>query len=205
MDFATFSGASEWVLAHGYPLMFLAMLIEGPIVTAAAAFGAALGHFDIGIVFVLSLLGDLVADVLYYALGYWGRTTLIEKYGRYIGLHPKKIVPLEKLLDNHSVKTLVAVKLVPGAAPTGLTVVGITRMRLTKFAIICLLITLPKSILFTIIGFYFGNAYDRIAQYASGGNYVLIAGVALFIAVYFIYKKISRKVGGFVQNIEKTP
>ena len=202
MDLATFSGVSQWILAHGYPLMLLAMIVEGPIVTAAAAFGAALGHFDITLVFLLSLLGDLIADIAYYGLGYWGRTALIEKYGRYIGLHPKKIAPLEKLLNNHSIKTLVAIKLVPGAAPTGLTVIGAIRMRFDKFATLCLLITLPKSIIFTVIGFYFGETYNSISRYIEYGNYFLALGIALFIITYLIYKKISRGMGEAMEDIE---
>ena len=37
----------QWVIAGGYALVFFGMMIEGPIVTAAAAFAASLGYFNI--------------------------------------------------------------------------------------------------------------------------------------------------------------
>ena len=39
---ASFAGTVQWVIQHGYPLLFIVMLIDGPVVTAAAAFAAAL-------------------------------------------------------------------------------------------------------------------------------------------------------------------
>ncbi len=76
----TFSAATQWVLMHGYWVIFLAMLIEGPVVTAAAAFAVALGYFNLWAIFGLSLAGDLVADIIYYAIGYWGRITVVERF-----------------------------------------------------------------------------------------------------------------------------
>jgi membrane protein DedA with SNARE-associated domain len=74
------------MLQQGYTLMFMLMLIEGPVVTAAGAFAAAFSYFHLWIVFVLSILGNLIPDVVYYAMGYWGRHNLIEQYGHYFGL-----------------------------------------------------------------------------------------------------------------------
>ena len=72
-NITSFASAFSWVIAHGYPLMFVAMLIEGPIVTAAATFAVVFGYFNISMIFVLSILGDIVADVIYYIIGYFSR------------------------------------------------------------------------------------------------------------------------------------
>ena len=40
------------------------MIIEGPIITVIGAFLASLGFFNIGIIFFLSLLGDIVGDII---------------------------------------------------------------------------------------------------------------------------------------------
>ena len=139
------AGALQWVLAHGYWLMFLAMLVEGPIITAAASFAVALGYFNIAYVFGLSLLGDLVADVIYYAVGYWGRMTLVARYGHYVGLSTERMLHIERLLQANGIKTLVALKLTPFIPTPGLMLVGVARMRLSKFTLISMLITIPKK------------------------------------------------------------
>ncbi|OGN28152.1 MAG: hypothetical protein A3A33_02245 [Candidatus Yanofskybacteria bacterium RIFCSPLOWO2_01_FULL_49_25] len=200
MDIATFSGAFEWVIAHGYFLMFLAMLIEGPIVTAAAAFASALGYFDPILVFILSILGDLVADVIYYAIGYWGRLALVERWGHRFGLSQERMERIERLLNKHAVKTLIALKLTPILPTPGLMIVGATRMPLSRYASISLLITLPKSLLFMIIGYYFGRSYDTIARYLHGGEYAILALIIVLILAYYAHKIIVTK---FSQRIEK--
>ena len=59
----------DWLIRYGYLLMFLLMLIEGPTITASAALGAALGYFNVFVVFALSFLGNFLPDMLYYMLG----------------------------------------------------------------------------------------------------------------------------------------
>ncbi|HLF04676.1 MAG TPA: hypothetical protein VI855_05615, partial [Dehalococcoidia bacterium] len=76
----------EWVLRHGYILMFVAIVLEGPLTTIASAFGAALGYFNIYWVVALAFLGNLLPDCLYYFLGYWGGRPVLEKYGRPLGI-----------------------------------------------------------------------------------------------------------------------
>ncbi len=46
----SFSSALSFALSHGYVLIFLIMIIEGPFITTAAAFAASLGYFNIFII-----------------------------------------------------------------------------------------------------------------------------------------------------------
>src|SRR5437762_2032987 len=111
MNTSDFSAVFAWTISHGYLLMFIAMLIEGPIVTSAAAFAAALGYFNIPMVFLLSLLGDIVADIIYYAIGYWGRLKIVDRIGPKFGLSKERMGNIEKLLGEHRIKTILAIKL----------------------------------------------------------------------------------------------
>lgn len=196
----TFSAMAHWVLSQGYWIIFLAMLIEGPIVTAAAAFASALGYFNPLAIFGLSLAGDLVADIIYYAIGYWGRITLVERFGHYFGLTAERIKRVEHLLHDHSVKTLVALKLTPVLPTPGLMIVGAIKMDLKKFTIVSLLITLPKSLVFMIIGYFFGQQYDKLSAYVTRGSYLVLGGIILIIVLKYLWIKFSTHIG---RNIEK--
>ncbi len=192
------AAALQWVIAHGYWLMFVAMLIEGPIITAAATFAFALGYFDLVIVFILSLLGDLVADVIYYAIGYWGRISIVERYGHHFGLTNERMEKIERHLEQHGGKTLVALKLAPFIPTPGLMLVGVARMRLSKFTLISALITVPKTILFMVVGYYFGRMYDTFSKdfgYAS-------MAVAVLILLYSFSKLYQRSAGRLGAAIE---
>lgn len=196
----TFSAAFEWVIAHGYPLMFVAMLIEGPIVTAAASFAVAFGYFNIPAIFVLSFFGDVVADVIYYIIGYYSRIQVVERFGHHFGLTYARMERIEKLLNGHPVKTLVALKLTPVLPTPGLMIVGATRMPIKKFVSVCSAIVIPKTIFFMIVGYYFGAAYDMIMRrYEKGGLIIIAVALAIF-AVYYGFGKISAL---FANKIEK--
>lgn len=196
----TFAGAFQWVIMHGYPLMFVAMLIEGPIVTAAASFAVVFGYFNIPAIFILSFFGDVVADVIYYIIGYYSRIRVVERFGHHFGLTYARMERIEKLLNNHPVKTLIALKLTPVLPTPGLLIVGATKMPLKKFVSVCSAIVIPKTIFFMIVGYYFGAAYDMLVRRYEKGGLIILAIVLGIFVVYYGFGRISSY---FANKVEK--
>lgn len=187
----------QWVIGKGYVLFFLVAVLEGPMVTAAAGVAAALGYYSLPIIIALSVLADLVADLVYYTIGYWGRRTLITRYGSYVGLTPERMAHLERLLHRHAGKTLVMVKLSPVIPVPGLIMIGSARIPLKKFIRIALLITLPKSLLFAFVGFSAGRAYERLSGIITSTQNLLAATTLLIFAIYLfyvVYKKTTTRI-----------
>lgn len=197
---ANFSEIVQWTLIHGYWLMLMAMIIEGPIVTSAAAFASVSGYFNLYYIFVLSLLGDLIGDVIYYVMGYWGRMKLVERFGHKFGLSKECLEKIDKLLNSHPIKTLTAIKLNPLIPLPGLMLVGSSKMPLKKYVIISLAVTAPKSILFIVMGYYFGNLYDIIAYYGNFGFAIVFVAIFGFIA-FHIYRKIFYRLANKIEKI----
>lgn len=198
---AGFQGTVQWVLQHGYPLLFIVMLVEGPVVTAAAAFAAALHYLNIWIVLLLSVLANLIPDLVYYAIGYWGRETFINKYGRYIGITPERIAATEKLAAQHSGKSLFMIKMIPFLATPGLVLVGATKMDIKKYAFWSIIIIIPTSLLYLILGYYFGAAYATIERYLHAGAYVIGAAIVIVIVVAYLQRKYFGRLGKKI-NVE---
>lgn len=197
---ATFSGALHWVLIHGYWLMFLAMLVEGPIVTSAASFAFAMGYFNLTTIFILSTVGNFVPDIIYYGIGYWGRITIVERLGAKFSLTKERIAGMEAVIRNHAWKTLVAIKLMPIIPVPGLMLVGATRMPFKKYSAISFLTGIPQTIFFMVIGYYFGRTYDTLNKYFGYGELLLVIIIAAIILVYMLYKRFATKLG---ENIQK--
>ncbi len=200
MPTSALAEAAQWAINHGYTLMFIAMLVEGPAVTAAGAFAAALGYFNLWIVFLLSILGNLIPDVVYYALGFWGRKNFIDKYGHYFGITPERTAMLEKLMHKNVGKALAFIKLFPLIATPGLIIAGASRVDIKKYVWWSLIVTAPSSTFFLILGYYFGAAYDKVVKYLNYGGYLILGIVVIFIIISYFYKKISRKIA---EEIEK--
>jgi len=188
---ASFDGALAWVKSAGYFLMFIAMVIEGPIITSAAAFAAALGYFNIFIIFLLSIAGDLVGDYIYYGVGYFGRVNFVEKYGHHVGLTEKRLKHMERLIKKHPKKTLAAIKLAPLLPAPGLMMIGATRMSVRRYTWLTFIVALPKTLLFMALGYYFGAAYDRFSTIFQNGEYFILIAVGLTVIVFYGYKKLS--------------
>lgn len=197
MHISNFNEAFQWVMAHGYFFMLLAMIIEGPIITAAASFAVAFGFFSLPIIFLLSILGDLVGDVIFYGVGYFGRLTFIERVAPKLGLPISKIHALEKHLHNHSGKTIAAIKLNPVTPMPGLMLVGALRLPIRRYITVTLLIIVPKTILFMVLGYYFGAFYDTFANKFNNVP-LAVAGIAIVAIIAFIlYRKFSAQISNY--------
>jgi len=194
MIFSTLPIAMQWIIQNGYLLMFVVMLIEGPVITAAGAFGAALGFFNIWTVLMLSLLGNIIPDILYYAIGFWGREQFIDKYGHYFGLNKNKIKNLEDMFEKYAVKSLFVIKLVPLFATPGLVAAGLIKMDIKKYIKWILIITIPSSLFYLIIGYYFGATYNSIVHYLRIGGYLILFFVIIFVVIMYFERKLSERI-----------
>ncbi len=202
MDQTSLAEIQKWLSSgYGYGLIFLAMLIEGPVVTAAGAFASFLGYFNLWLIFILSVLGNLIPDVAYYLLGFFGRHKIIDKYGKYIGLSPERIEKFAALYNKHVGKTIFAVKMIPLIATPGLIVAGISRVPIKKFAFWSAIVTIPSSFGFLLLGYYFGAAYIKILAYAENGGYLLLGIAVVFVLISYGYKKIAKRISEKVEKI----
>jgi membrane protein DedA with SNARE-associated domain len=148
---------------------------------------------NIWIVLSLSILANFIPDLVYYAIGYWGRGKFLDKYGHYLGITPERIASTEKLAATHSGKSLFMIKMVPLLATPGLILVGATKMDIKKYAFWSIVIIIPSSLLYLVIGYYFGAAYNTIEHYLNLGIYVAIAAAVIVITIaYFQRRYFSR-------------
>jgi len=193
MGLFTFEQAVSFLQKEGYIIIFLLMVIEGPIITTAASFLASAGFFSIYLIFVLSLFADLTADIMYYTIGRATNKTVIEK--KFQNLKGKKsFKKIEAGMNNHLGKTLLIVKLTPFLAIPGLLLAGALKVSIKKFTIISLAITIPRTIFLTVSGFYFGYAVNKILMYFELGQYIFLFLIIAVIIIYFIFKFISSKI-----------
>lgn len=199
IDLTNFQQVLVWVSAHGYALMFLAMCIEGPTVTAAATFASILGFFNPLVVFVLSILGDILPDALYYGIGRWKGLGFVMKFGHRFGLTKARTAHLEKTIKEHGGKTVAVLKYTPILSTPGLMLVGALGMRWWRYLGFVFLVTVQKTLTFMAVGYFFGRAYN-IGKYIKYGALVPFIFIIIYFILAFLYKRISERV---VNKIEK--
>jgi|SRR3989344_2070737 len=191
------TGLLAFLQTHGYWIMFFIMIVEGPIVTYVAAFASSLGIFNIYLVLLLSILGNIAGDAFLFFIGRMGKKLAVEKYARrFIG--KDRIDRIEKYLKSNPGKTLVVIKLTPPLPVPGLIISGALNIPSKTFFFYSIIISLIYSLLFSILGFYSGVAFDTIANYVKYSEILIgiavIAVILVWMFLRYIPKKISKRI-----------
>jgi membrane protein DedA with SNARE-associated domain len=183
---------------YGYWLMLPLMIIEGPVATIAASMLAKLGAFNIWMVFVFSLIGDMLGDMFLYWLGYRFGMGFVRRIGRYIGITEKMVLRMEGYFSRHGGKTIFTVKSTTGLCWAAFTAAGIVKMNFGKFVSYSFLGGLVWSGFLVAMGYFYGYLWKEIRLYITwAGWMVTILAVATFIGIslykYFKGREILRQ------------
>src|SRR5689334_15805869 len=84
-----------------YVLLALLVAVEGPIATLLGAAAASAGLMRPIPVFVAAMSGNLVADSLWYGLGYAGKIEWVSRFGQRMGIDKRHLDRLARNLQEH--------------------------------------------------------------------------------------------------------
>ncbi|MFA6194017.1 MAG: DedA family protein [Parcubacteria group bacterium] len=173
----------------GYPVMFVLMFFEGPFATMIAAFLASQGLFNVGIVFILSVVGDVLGDIVLYHIGYFGGPHIIEKAQKFLKIKDATVEKLKNKFHQNSGRLIFYVKSTTGLSYITFTLAGALRMKLLKFIKYSILGGLVWSSLLVFLGYFFGYAAEQISQYIKYAGIVIFAAAILSLVIISIVKK----------------
>src|SRR3989442_14249004 len=95
-----------WVVFFGVMLEKAGIPVPGETILLAAGFFAALGHFNIELVIAIACLGAVLGDNAAYFIGRKVGSVTLLRYGRYVGLTPKRLAMFETFFERHGDKTI---------------------------------------------------------------------------------------------------
>jgi membrane protein DedA with SNARE-associated domain len=178
------------------------MVIEGPIITIIAGFLSSLKVLNPIIVYIVVVAADITGDFIYYAIGRWGRESFINKWGKYIGLSAEKVKKLEVYFEKHTKKTLIFGKLSHAVGAPILVAAGIVKLPFWEFIWFNFWATLPKSFIFLMIGFYFGQAYVKLSKYLDYFTIGVLILVVVALLSYYGYCKLKLRFNKFLTRLK---
>ena len=187
------AAAIALIASYGYALIFVLAIVEGPIVSILGGFASSLGYLHLALVYVVVILSDLVGDGLYYALGRWGGKPMLQRWGHRIGITAERVARFEARFVRQGRKTLVLGKLTHAIGALVLVTAGIVRMPIVEFLLVNLVLTLPKSLLLVLVGYYFGRFYPVMSGYQS----IVMAGLlaAGLLGLYILFGRLAAREG----------
>jgi len=147
-----------------YLLIALAVTIQGPAVILLAAGAAAAGWTNPALVFAAAAAGDLCADMLWYTLGYAGKSEWISRFGRRLGIQSESVSRLEQAMDEHAGKIVLMAKLTVGLVIPTLIAAGLVKVRWRRWfpAVVFGEVICTGSLV--LVGYFTGEAIMRVEK-----------------------------------------
>ncbi|MCX6761778.1 MAG: DedA family protein [Candidatus Moranbacteria bacterium] len=178
---------------YGYFVMLPLMIIEGPIVTVIAAMLASLGAFNVFLVLLFSILGDVIGDVALYALGYRFGMGFVRHVGKYIGITEKLVLRMQEYFKKYGGKTIFAVKSTTGLCWATFTAAGIVKMDFKKFLKNSVYGGIVWSGFLVAMGYFYGYLWRDIKQYIQWVGWIIFVVAAISIFIITLYKNRQAK------------
>jgi membrane-associated protein len=168
---------SGFLIAHGSALILPLAVVEGPVVSVVTGFLTAQGFFTWYWALPVLMCGDLIGDVVYYAIGRAGITPL-GCIGRLVGVRGGLTPAFQRDLAGNATKMLLIGKWTHTIGGLVLVGSGMLRLPLSRFILVNLLATVPKSALLFGFGYFAGDHYPFLERhYVLGLLALCIIGV----------------------------
>jgi len=196
----TLSGIIQFLIQHGYAVMFAWVLVEQmglplpatPLLFAAGAL-AGEGQLNPAVVFGVVVIAALISNVLWYQIGRRGGSSVLAFLCRISLNRDSCIRRASDIFARHGVRSLLLAKFIPGLAQVAPPLAGIFRMPFWRFLLFDGLGTCFWVVLFAGLGYLFSDQVEQAALYISrlGGSLMIVIGGGL--AAYILGKYVQRR------------
>lgn len=178
----------------GYPGIFLAMFVEGIItpipselIMPFAGYLASLGTFDLVLVILVGTAGATAGSTVAYHIGSHLGRPFISKYGRYFRITEDHVDRAERWFEKYGVLSIFIGHSLPGTRSFISFPAGIAKMRLSSFILFTFLGALVWNTVLAVTGYLLGAEWERFVQTFEFVDVLVLAGVAVLLAVYFLW------------------
>ena len=177
------------ILSFKYIAIFIGSFLEGPTVALLTGFFARMHYINLFYGYSAHVLGDMSADMFYYAIGYFGGVTFLPKLARMLRYSLTDVEGIEKSFKKHSKKLIILGKLTHVVGFPVLIAAGMSKYSWYRFLAFDLIATLIKAAILVFIGYNFGGYWEKV------NNVLIIGGVAGAIVIgvqlgYFLVKRL---------------
>ncbi|MFN4100994.1 MAG: DedA family protein [Pararhodobacter sp.] len=160
---------------HGLLIIGLLALVEGPIVSVIGGSLAGAGVLSLWALLAVVIAGDLLGDIVLYAVGRRGGRLLPEGLReRLLQQNPDLQARLRREVEDHGARLLVLGKLTHAAGFAVLLAAGAARYPFGRFLIVSLLVTALKCALLVALGWWLGEQWASAEAWMDRALLVLL-------------------------------
>ncbi|MEG6585409.1 DedA family protein [Dendrosporobacter sp. 1207_IL3150] len=191
----------EYISIWGYPAISLALLlanvgmpIPSEVTLGFAGFLVFTGQLNFAPVIISGITGELMGACLAYAIGYYGGTAFIEKYGHVFGITFRKIEKRRFLLERYGALTIFFGRLLPVVRGVIAIPAGFIKLDFWVF----FLFTGFSSVIWVVLLVYMGQMLGENWRQVDDIGYGLAKAILIMLVLGIIaYLHRKKKVRGF--------
>ncbi len=187
---------------YGYFGLFVALVlgnvgvpIGSEIVLPVAGGLTATGHLSmLWLTIGVAVAGELGGESIAYAVGRYGGVPVIERFGKYVGLHHEHLGRIHGFFERYGTFAIFICRFLPVIRGIAGFPAGIAEMNLVHFYLWTFLGSLIFCSAMIGLGFAFGDHLDALLPLLHRGGLLLAIGAVLaIVAIVLVVRARSRK------------
>jgi len=190
-------GALGALQALGYPgiaaivgLESAGLPLPGETTLLAASYLAATGHLSLLLVTGSAAFGAVVGDSIGYLVGRRGGRRFLERYGKYVGITPEKLIRADDYFARHGAKTVFFGRFVALLRILAGPLAGASRMPYRRFLAANVAGAVTWATTIGTLAFFFGKP---VAAFLSWLGVWALVVLAAFLIARFAMKRLRRR------------
>lgn len=177
---------------YGYWALLIGTFFEGETILIIGGFFAHLGYLKLPWVILVSFIGTLVGDQLYFFIGRFKGQKFLSKRPVWKTRSDK----IQKLLERYQTLILLGFRFIYGFRTIAPLAIGVSNVKTGYFIILNIISALLWSIVIGVGGYLFGFTLEAIIGNIKHYEYeviVLIATVGILIWIFHFYRRRTYK------------
>ena len=182
------------ILTYKYLIIVPLGIIEGPVLAMACGFLLNLGLLSFIPIYLVLMGADLIGDVMWYCIGYYGNKKLVNSLGKYFGLTEKSYAAIEKAYQKYHDWILIISKITMGLGFPFviLTMAGVVKVPFKRYITLNIVGQLVWTGALLAIGYYLGNFYLKVNKGFNAVSFIVIF-ILLFVVIFAIGRIVRTK------------
>ncbi len=184
-----------------YITVILICIVEGPVISMVFGALVKLGYFPLIPVFVVLMFGDLIGDVMWYAIGRFYGNKFIQKYGKYFSIDDESVRKVSEIFVKYQHRILLISKMTNGFGFSLVTLItaGIVKIPFKKYFLINFIGQIVWTGILISVGYFFGKVYEQVDSIL--GKMTVVASFIIIVMLFFGYMNYMKKRANNIKHL----
>lgn len=176
---------------YGYFALFVGTLLEGETIVVIAGFAARRGYLRLEFVVLVSFIGTLVIDQLFFFIGRLKGKSFLH---RRLGWRPQ-IERANRLLTRYDTWLILGFRFIYGMRTVSPLVIGMSEVKTRRFVVLNIIAAMVWAIVIATSGYFFGAALETLLGNVKQYERHIILSLAILGILFWLIHLIKRKKG----------